>query len=101
MWNIILIGCIDKGIDAVVHVFLDGIVHRTLTVRRPRAVVVHAQAAAAVHKIHVVTHLVQVDVVLGRLAQGRLYAAYLGDLAADVEVNEFQAVVHSHAVQLL
>ena len=40
MWNIILIGCINKGIDAVVDIFLNAIVDRTLAACRACAIVV-------------------------------------------------------------
>ena len=40
MWNIILIGCINKGIDAVVDIFLNAIVDRTLATCRTSTIVV-------------------------------------------------------------
>ena len=40
MWNIILIGCINKGIDAVVDIFLNAIVDRTLATCRTGTIVV-------------------------------------------------------------
>ena len=42
---------------------------------------------------------VELDVKLCRLAEGGADAAYLGDLRADVEVDELEAVVHAHAVE--
>ena len=93
MGDVVLVGCIDKGVDAVVHVFLNGVVHRTLTRRRACSVVVHPEAAPTVHKVYVIAHLVQVDVELCRFAERRLYAPDFRYLASDVEVDEAQAVV--------
>jgi hypothetical protein len=36
---------------------------------------------------------------LRRFAQSRGYAAYFGDLAAYVEMNEFETVVHAHIIE--
>ncbi len=63
--------------------------------RRPRAVVVHAQSAAAVHEVHVIPHLVELDIELRCFPQRRLYAAYLGYLTADVEMYQAQTVLHA------
>ena len=43
----------------------------------------------------------QVDIELCCLAQGCLYASYLGNLASDVEVYESQTVVQPHLVDLV
>ena len=43
----------------------------------------------------------QLHVELSSLAQCRRDAADFGDLRTDVEVNELQAVVHAHFVELL
>ena len=99
--QVIFVGRFHECIDAVVHIFLDGVVHGTLAVARTGAVVVHAQPAAAVHELHVVAHVVELDIELRGLPQGGLYAAYLGDLAADVEVDEFQAVFQSAGFELV
>ena len=40
MWNIILIGCINKGVNTVVDVFLDAIVNRTFATCRTSTIVV-------------------------------------------------------------
>lgn len=58
------------------------------------AVVVDAESAAYVDEVYVEAHLRQLHVELHSLAQCGLDAAYLGDLAADVEVDEPQAVHH-------
>ena len=97
----VLVGRIDKGVHAVVDVLLDGVVHRTFAARRARTVIVDTETTSAVHEVHIVAHLVQLDVELCSLAQGRLYASYLGDLTADVEMNEPQAVVQTFLVEYL
>ena len=78
----------------VVDIFLYGIVHRVLAHRGAGAVIVHAQTAANIDKIDVEAHLEELYIELHRLTQGSLDAAYLGNLAADVEMNEFQRVGH-------
>ena len=91
----VLVGCIDEGIDTVVDIFLDRVVDRALAVGRAGAVVVHSQSAATVDEVHVVPHLVEVDVELSRLTQRGLYTSYLGNLAANVEVDKTKAVVQA------
>ena len=44
---------------------------------------------------------VQLDVDAGRLGQGVLDVADVGDLAAQVEVDQLQAVVHAAGLQVL
>lgn len=43
--------------------------------------------------------MMELDVKLRSFAQGGLYAAYLGNLAADVEMDKFQAVFHTFGFQ--
>ena len=40
--NIVLIGCLDEGVDDIVDVFLHTVVDRTFGIGRARAVIVHA-----------------------------------------------------------
>ena len=92
---------VDEGVDAVVHVLLDRVVDRTLRARRACAVVVDAESAAAVDEVDVIAQLVQLHVEVGSLAQSGLYAAYLCNLRADVEVDEAHAVVQTLLVERL
>ncbi len=95
----VLVGGIDECVDAVVHILLYGVVHRALARRRPCAVVVHSQSSSAVNEVDVVAHPVQLYVEVGGLAQGGLYAAYLGYLRTYVEMYEPHAVVQSFLVE--
>ena len=61
---VVLVGSLYEGVDTVVDILLDGVVDTTLRGRRPRAVVVDAQATATVDEIDVVAHLVQLDIEL-------------------------------------
>ena len=97
----VFVGGVGEGVDAVVDVFLNGVVDRALAAARPRAVVVDAKSASAIDEVDVVAHVVEVDVVLCGFAQGGLNAAYFRDLAADMEVDEVQAVAHAQLVELL
>ena len=99
MRNIVFISGIDEGIDTVVHILLYRIVDRALAVRRACAVIVDTQSATAVNKVDIVTHLMQLHIELCCLAQGRLYTAYLSDLAAYMEVNEAKRVVQSFGIK--
>ena len=66
-----------------------------------RAVVVDAQAAADVEVLDAGADAVQLDVDAGRLGQGALDAADVGDLAAEVEVDQLQAVGHVALLEVL
>ena len=84
----------------VVGVLLHGVVHRRLEVGRA-AVVVDAQAAAAVEVLDGAAHAVQAHQRVGRLAQRVLQRADLGDLRAEVEVQQLDAVRHALALHAL
>ena len=101
MLDIILVGCIHEGIDAVVHIFLDGVVHGTFAAGRAGAVVIHAKTTTTIYEIYIVAHLVEVDIELCCFAEGSLDAADLGNLASDVEVDEAQTVVEAHLLYLV
>jgi hypothetical protein len=87
-------------VDHVVGVLLHRVVHRRLEVGRG-AVVVDAQAAAHVEPLDLAAHARQRDQRVGRLAQRVLERADLGDLAAEVEVQQLQAVEHALLLELL
>ena len=95
------VGCLNEGIETVVHILLYGVVHAALAVRRACAVVVYSQSATAVNEFHVVSHLVELDIELRCLSEGCLYAAYLGYLATDMEMDELETVFHVQLLQLL
>ena len=81
---------IDQGGYWVVDVFLDRIVHGVLSHGWACPVVVHAKTAPYIDEIDIKSHFRQLNVELHCFAQGVLYAAYFGDLAANVEMNEFE-----------
>ena len=97
--QVVFVGCLYEGVDAVVDVFLYAVVHRALTRGRSCAIVVDAESATAVDKVDVVSHLMQLNVELRGLAQGGLYTANLRNLRADVEVDEAQTVAHALLVE--
>ena len=99
--DVVLVGRLDEGIDAVVDVLLNAVVDAALAVAAARAVVIDAQSAAAIDELDVEAHGVELNVELCGLAQGGADAAYLGDLAADMEVEELEAVAQSHLVEHL
>ena len=101
MLDIVFVGCINESIDTVVHILLDRVVYGTLAAGRAGAVVINAKTTTAIYEIYIVAHLVEVDVELSRLTESRLDAADLGNLASDVEVDEAQAVVESHLLNLV
>src|SRR5581483_6563026 len=75
----------------VVGVLLRRVVHRALEVRL-RAVVVDAEAAAHVEVLEGRAGLVELDVEARRLAERVLERADRGDLGAEVEVEELEAL---------
>ena len=93
MGESMLISCIDEGGDHVVDILLNGVVDRAFAVAGAGAIVVHTHAATGVDELDVEAHLMQLDIELRSLAQGVLDAAYLGNLTADVEVNQLQAIL--------
>ena len=101
MLDIVLVGCINECIDTIVYILLDRVVYRAFTAGRTGAVVIYAKTTATIYEIYIVAHLVEVDVELSRLTESRLDASDLGNLASDVEVDEAQAVVESHLLNLV
>ena len=86
--------------DDVAGILGEGVVDRAVEVGLA-AVVVDPEAAAAVDHAHVGAHEVQFDEDAGGLAHGVADRADGGDLRADVEVEELQAVEHSLLPELL
>ena len=101
MRKIVLVGGFHEGVDTVVDIFLDGIVDRALARWRARSVVVDAESTTAVHEVHVISHLMQLDIELRSLAESRLDAANLRNLRTDMEMDESQAVAHVLLVEHL
>ena len=95
MRNVVLIGCLDEGVDYVVDVFLHTVVDRTFRVGRTRAVVVDPKTATAVDELNIEAHFAELHIVLCHLAEGDADESDFGDLAADMEVNEAEAVAES------
>ena len=93
--NVVFVGSVGKGIDAVVDVFLYGIVHRTLGVARPRAVIVHTQSATAIHELNIKAHAMELHVELCGFAECRRDSANLRNLRTDMEMDKFQTVAHT------
>ena len=86
--------------DDVVRVFLHGVVLRAVEVGL-RAVVVDAEAAADVEQARPRAQLVQAHEDARGLAQRVLVRADRGDLRADVEVQQLEAVEHVAGAQLI
>ena len=87
-------------VDDVVRVLLERVVHARLEVRL-RPVVVDAQAAADVDVLEAGAFLDELRVDPRRFVQGALDDADVRDLAAEVEVQELEAVLHAVGLQLL
>ena len=81
-------------VDDVVGIFLERVVHARLEVRL-RAVVVHAEPAADVDVLQAGAELGQLGVDARRFVERALDDADVGDLAAKVEVEELEAVLHA------
>ncbi len=96
------VGTLDPGlvadvldlVDDVVGVLLDGVVDAG-EVARLGAVVVDPEAAADIHIFEADPHLAHFGIDPGHLDQGGLDLVDLGDLAADVGVQQLDAVEHA------
>ncbi len=86
-------------VDDVVGVFLEGVVDAGLEVRL-RPVVVHAQPAADVEILEPGAVLDELGVHARRLVQRTLDDADVRDLAAQVEVQQLEAVLHAVRLEL-
>ena len=87
-------------VDDVVGVFLQRVVDARVG-RRVRAVVIHAQAAADVDVRDVEPHLAQLDVEARDLLQPDLDEADVGDLRAEMEVNQLDPIELVRGAQLV
>ncbi len=92
LWQVVLAAGVDYGVYRVVGILLDGVVHGAFRGRGAGTVIVDPEASADVDEFHAESELGELDVELHGLTQGVLYAAYLCDLAADVEMDELQPV---------
>ena len=99
MWYATLVGGVDEGIDAVVDIFLNGIVDGAFRIAGARAVVVYAETAAAIDKLDVEAHSMELHIELGGFTQGGGDAANFGDLRPDVEVDELETIVKPHLIE--
>ena len=87
-------------IDDVVGVFLQGVVHARFEIRL-RAVVIDAQAAAHIQIVQAGAGARQVHVHAHGFVHRALDLADVGDLAAQMEVEQVQAIGHACVLQLL
>jgi hypothetical protein len=87
-------------VDDVVRVLLQRVVHARLEVRL-RAVVIHAQPTADVEVLQPRPELRQLGVDAGRFVERAFDDADVGDLAAEMEVQELEAILHVPGAQLL
>ena len=92
--EVVLVAGVDKGVNGIVDILLNAVVHRVAAGAVACSVIVHAESASDVNQFDVIAHLAQLHIELGRLAQGILDAANHGHLAADVEMDELEAVDH-------
>src|SRR5262249_46281594 len=94
---------IANALDAehnVVCVFLQGVVNRGLEVGL-RAVVVDAATAANIEVAHAGADTVQLDVDARRLVQGVFDVPDIGDLAAQMEMDQLKAVGHASVFEVV
>ncbi len=87
-------------IDDVVGVFLERVVDARFEVGL-RAVVVHAEAAADIQVLQPGARLDQLDVDARRFVERPLHDADVRDLAAEVKVEQLEAVLHAACLQFL
>ena len=98
MREIVLVGGIDEGIYTVVDILLYGVVDRAFATWRACSVVIDPKTATAVNEIHVISHLMKLDIEHRSLAQGCLNTTYLGNLASYMKMYQAQAVAHTFLV---
>ncbi len=90
----------QHGIDHVACVLVERVIHARLEIGS-RAVVVDPQPAADIQQFEPRSPLVQVDIDSGRLVDCRLHLTDVGDLASQVEMQQFEAVGHAARFQFL
>ena len=93
MRNTVLIAGIYQDGNRVVHILLNGIVHTTFAGRRTCTVIIHTQTTADIDKLHLESQLMKLHIKLRSLTQSRLDTTYLGNLTADMEMNQLQAIL--------
>src|SRR5262249_47191638 len=96
-------GLVANALDAednVVGIFLQCVVNRRLEIGL-RAVVVDAQAATDVHVADTGADTRQLDINPSGLGEGILDAADIGNLAAQVKVDQLKGVGHAALLQVL
>ena len=101
MSNSVLVGSLNKSIDTVVDILLNGIVYGAFAAWRACSVIVNTESSTTVNEVNIVAHLVKLHIELCRFAQSSLNAAYLGYLTSNMEMNQSQRVVKSFAVENL
>ena len=89
-----------RVIDDVVGVFLEGIVDAGFEIGL-RAIVIDAKAAAHVEVLEARAGAIQVHVNAHRFVDGSLDLADVCDLAAEMEVEQVEAIGHAEILQLL
>ena len=88
MFDIILVGCFNKGVDTVVDIFLYRIVYGTFTTRTSCSVIIDTESASTVYEIYIIAHLVKVDIILCSLAKSCLNTTNFGNLTTNMEVDK-------------
>ena len=101
MRNIVLVCRLHKGVDTVVDIFLNAVVDRTFRIAASCTVIVNTKTTATIDKLDIVAHGMKLYIELCGLFQCCGYTAYLCYLAADVEVDECQAILQIHFLQSL
>ena len=99
--DVVLVGCLDECVDAVVDVLLNAVVDATLAIAASGSIIVDTQAATTIDELNVEAHRMKLNVILCGFTKGSADAANLVDLAADVEVDEAQAIAKSEFVEHL
>ena len=64
MRKLILIRSLYEGVDTVVYIFLDAIVDRAFAILRASAIIVNAKTTTTVNKLHLISHLMKIDIEL-------------------------------------
>ena len=93
MRDLLLVANLGDVKHHVVGVFAQGVIGRAVR-GRAAAVVIHAQAAAHVQGLDGETHFEKLGVKAGGLLHGFLDGEDVGHLRADVEMEEFEAMLH-------
>jgi hypothetical protein len=98
MRHLLLVANLADVKNDVVGVFLQRVIGRTVK-GRPAAVVIHAQTAADIQRLDGETHFVKLGVKAGRLLHGLFDGENVRHLRADVEMQQFEAMLHFFRAQ--